>query len=313
MLAPDKFKGSLTAAEVARHLATGLARACPRVEVRSFPVADGGDGTPEAAMCAGFRRVPVTAMGPTGHRVETAFAERDGVAVVELADASWARRLPGGQARPLRASSFGAGQVVRAALDHGCHEIVLGLGGSASTDGGAGPIGALGLRLLDSRGVELPHGGEALRGLDRIETGSQHPRVGDTSFVLAGDVDNPLPGPSGAAEVNGPQKGATAENVAILEEGLARWAEVVEATLGVRFADHAGAGAAGGVGFAALPILQAEMRPGIEVLLDLLGFPAMLEYAALVVTGEGRARWTARACAARRRSVSRQLPAEPAW
>jgi len=218
--------------------------------------------------------------------VRTAFAER-GVAVVELADASGVRRLPGGQASPLYASSYGAGQVVRAALDYGCREIVLGLGGSASTDGGAGLASALGVRLLDGRGIELPPGGEALRRHDRIDVSSLHPRVRGTSFVVASDVDNPLLGPYGAAVVYAPQKGATVENVAMLEEGLARWAEVAEGKLGVRVADEPGAGAAGGVGFAALAILQAELRPGIELLLDLLGFEAMLEQAGLVVTGEG--------------------------
>jgi glycerate kinase len=287
LLAPDKFKGSLSAVEVARHLSAGLRRASPLVQVRSCPVADGGDGTLDAAISAGFRMVPVRASGPTGHPVQTAFAERDGVAVVELADACGIRRLPSGKRRPLHASSHGAGHVVRAALDYGCHEIVLGLGGSASTDGGAGLVSALGVRLLDGRGVELPPGGEALRRLDRIDLSSLHPRAREASFVVASDVDNPLLGPSGAAAVYAPQKGATVEDVAILEGGLARWAAVCERELGVQVADAAGAGAAGGVGFAALAVLHARLRPGIEFLLGLLGFEAALEHAGLVLTGEG--------------------------
>ncbi|PZG01871.1 glycerate kinase [Micromonospora deserti] len=288
LLAPDKFKGSLTAAQVVRHLAAGLRRARPRVEIRGFPIADGGDGTLDAAVSAGFRRVPVVATGPTGAPVLTAYAERDGVAVVELADACGQRRLPGGVARPLDASSWGVGEVIRAALDHGCREIVLGLGGSASTDGGAGLLGALGVRLLDERGAVLPPGGAALRRLRRIDLADLHPAVERARFVVAGDVDNPLLGPAGAAAVYGPQKGASGAHIAILEAGLIRWSETVAVELGEwGVVEEPGAGAAGGVGFAALAFLGAEFRPGIELLLDLLAFADQLEGAGLVVTGEG--------------------------
>lgn len=289
VLAPDKFKGSLTAAEVVRHLAAGLRRARPAVEVRGFPVADGGDGTLDAALSAGFTRVPVRATGPTGAPVTTAYARRAGVAVVELADACGQRRLPGGVADPLHASSRGAGEVVRAAIEHGCREIVLGLGGSASTDGGAGLVGALGVGLLDEHGVELPPGGAALRRLHRIDVSGLHPAVRRTRIVLASDVDNPLLGPTGAAAVYGPQKGATEADVAVLEAGLARWAEVVDSQLPTVAGrvGAPGAGAAGGVGFAALTFLDARFRPGIELLLDLLGFADLLAGAGLVITGEG--------------------------
>ncbi|MEO3747081.1 glycerate kinase [Plantactinospora sp. B5E13] len=289
LLAPDKFKGSLSAAEVVRYLTVGLRRACPAVEVRGFPVADGGEGTLDAALSAGFTRVPVRATGPTGEPVVTAYARRAGAAVVELADACGQRRLPGGRADPLHAGTHGAGEVVRAALDHGCTEVVLGLGGSASTDGGAGLAGALGVRLLDEHGAELPPGGAALRRLHRIDASGLHPAVRRTRFVLASDVDNPLLGPTGAAAVYGPQKGATEADVAVLEVGLARWAEVVDSHLPAvaRQAGAPGAGAAGGVGFAALAFLGATFRPGIELLLDLLGFTALLTGARLVVTGEG--------------------------
>jgi glycerate kinase len=307
LLAPDKFKGSLTAVEVVRHLAAGLRRACPPVEVRAFPVADGGEGTLDAALSAGFTRVPVRATGPTGAPVQTAFAYSSGVAVVELADACGQRRLPGGVADPLGASSYGAGEVIRAALGYGCREIVLGLGGSASTDGGTGLLRALGVRLLDDRGAELPPGGGALCRLDRIDVSGLHPAVRRTRFVLAGDVDNPLLGPAGAAAVYGPQKGATEADVVVLEAGLTRWAEVVAAACGtgavapapagsddrqaaaggLGLAGAPGAGAAGGVGFAALAFLGAVFRPGIALLLDLLGFPALLAGAGLVITGEG--------------------------
>ncbi|MEQ4299876.1 glycerate kinase [Plantactinospora sp. B6F1] len=297
LLAPDKFKGSLTAAEVVHHLSAGLRRAAPGIEVRGFPVADGGDGTLDAAVSAGFHRIPVSVAGPTGIPVRTAVGYADGVAVVELADACGLRRLPAGVPAPLHASSRGAGEAIRAALEYGCAEVVLGLGGSASTDGGAGLVGALGVRLLDERGAELPDGGAALRRLHRVDLTGLHPAVRRTRFVVAGDVDNPLLGPTGAAAVYGPQKGASADDVAVLEAGLTRWADLVEpairaagppcATPGPRVRDRAGAGAAGGVGFAALGFLGARFRPGIELLLDLLGFPEAVAGADLVVTGEG--------------------------
>jgi glycerate kinase len=287
LLAPDKFKGSLTAGEVAEHMAEGFRRARPGVDLRCFPVADGGDGTLAAALTAGFDPVPVTATGPTGQPVRTAFAVREGVAVIELADVCGLRRLPGGRKRPLRASSYGLGEVVSAALDFGCHEIVLGLGGSASTDGGAGMVNALGVRLLDSAGAELAPGGSTLRRLERIDLSQLHSRVAEVTFVVASDVDNPLLGPDGAAAVYAPQKGAGEEDVAVLEEGLSRWAQTVQSQLGVSVAEQGGAGAAGGVGFAALSVLGAQLRPGIEELLRLLGFEPMLDNAGLVVTGEG--------------------------
>jgi len=283
LLAPDKFKGSLTAREVAAHLAAGLHRAAPGVEVRQVPVADGGDGTLDAAYAAGFRRVPVQAAGPTGHPVETAYALRDDIAVVELADVSGLRRLPGGRLDPLRASSYGTGQVVRAALDAGARTVVLGLGGSACTDGGAGLVQALGARVLDATGADLAPGGAALSAVDRIDVSGLHPRVREAEIVVASDVDNPLLGPHGAAAVYGPQKGATPEQVALLDAALAQWARVVDPEA----ASRPGAGAAGGVGFAAMAVLSAALRPGIAYLLDLVGFHEQLPGARLVVTGEG--------------------------
>ncbi|MBE1491606.1 glycerate kinase [Plantactinospora soyae] len=298
LLAPDKFKGSLTAAEVVHHLTAGLRRAAPGIEVRGFPVADGGDGTLDAAVSAGFRRVPVSVPGPTGAPVRTAFGYADGVAVVELADACGLRRLPAGVPDPLHAGSYGAGEVIRAALEYGCAEVVLGLGGSASTDGGAGLVNALGVRLLDAYGAELPSGGAALRRLHRVDLTGLHPAVRRTRFVVAADVDNPLLGPTGAAAVYGPQKGATDDDIEVLEAGLTRWADLAEPAIraadllgpagpGRRVSEWPGAGAAGGVGFAALGFLGARFRPGIELLLDLLGFPKALTGADLVVTGEG--------------------------
>lgn len=287
LIAPDKFKGSLSASQVARHLSTGLAGAAPGVTVAEVPVADGGDGTLNAALSAGFRRVSVTAEGPTGERVDTAYAERDGVAVVELADVSGLSRLPGGQPAPLTASSFGTGQVLRAALDHGCRRVILGVGGSACTDGGAGIVQALGGRLVTAGGVDLPRGGAALADLDQVDLAGLHPALRSVELVVACDVDNPLLGEHGAAAVYGPQKGASAGDVLRLDAALTRWAQVLRAATGLDQARSPGAGAAGGVGFAALAVLGATLRSGIELVLELVAFPEQLASASLVVTGEG--------------------------
>ena len=287
VVAPDKFKGSLTAAQVAARVAAGLARAAPGVEVAQVPVADGGDGTLDAALSAGHRRVPVRAEGPTGEPVDTAYAERDGVAVVELADVSGLGRLPGGRPAPLTTSSYGTGQVMRAALDAGCRRIVLGIGGSACTDGGAGMVQALGGRLHDARGGEVGRGGVALAAVRSLDLSGLHPALPQTEVVIASDVDNPLLGPRGAAAVYGPQKGASPADVAELDAALARWAEAVHRATGVDATGTPGAGAAGGVGFAALAVLGARLHPGIDLILELVGFPAALPGTGLVVTGEG--------------------------
>jgi glycerate 2-kinase len=287
VVAPDKFKGSLTAAQVAARVAAGLIRAAPGVDVAKVPVADGGDGTVDAALSAGYRRVPVRAEGPTGEPVDTAYAERDGVAVMELADVSGLRRLPGGRLAALAASSYGTGQVIGAALDAGCRRIVLGIGGSACTDGGAGMVQALGGRVHDARGAEVGRGGAALGAVESLDLAGLHPALRQAEVVVASDVDNPLLGPRGAAAVYGPQKGASPADVAQLEAALARWAEAVHRDTGVDAVGTPGAGAAGGVGFAALAVLGATLQPGIDLILDLVDFPAVLPGARLVITGEG--------------------------
>jgi glycerate kinase len=287
LLAPDKFKGSLAASGVAAAVGRGLGSRRPDVEAVALPVADGGDGTLDAAVAAGFERVPVTVAGPTGEPVHTAYARRGSVAVAEMADACGLVRLPGGVLAPLTASSRGLGEVVLAALVAGCDEVVLGIGGSASTDGGAGLVEALGARLLDASGAASTPGGGSLTTLARLDLSGVHPAVGATRFVVASDVDNPLLGPSGAAAVYGPQKGAAPADVEHLEHGLTRWADVVADCVGVDLRSAPGAGAAGGVGFAALALLGAELRPGIDLMLDLVGFDDHLPGSSLVVTGEG--------------------------
>ena len=287
VVAPDKFKGSLPAVEVADAIAGGLRAELPTAELVTIPVADGGDGTVDAAVAAGFRRVPVTVDGPTGESVRTGYARRGETAVIELADACGLMRLPGGRREPLTASSFGAGQALAAALEAGARRIVLGVGGSASTDGGAGLLQALGARVLGTRGEPLARGGAALRDVAALDLGGLHPALRNCSVILATDVANPLTGPEGAAEVYGPQKGASPDQVSELASGLRRWAAVVAEVTGTDWSQAPGAGAAGGVGFAALAVLDAEPRPGIELVLDLVGFESALDGTDLVITGEG--------------------------
>ncbi|HEX2824387.1 MAG TPA: glycerate kinase [Streptosporangiaceae bacterium] len=286
VIAPDKFKGTLTAAQVAAHVAAGLDRVCPGVENVQVPVADGGDGTVDAAQAAGYRRVELGVRGPTGQATTAAFAFSEGTAIIESAQASGLSRLPGGVPAPLTASSRGVGELILAAARMRAKRIVLGLGGVACTDGGAGLVTALGVRLLDESGAELPPGGAALARLHRIDVSGLKDLSG-TDVIAATDVDNPLLGGRGAAAVYAPQKGASAEDVTTLEDGLTRWADVTERTLDRRMRDDPGAGAAGGLGFAALAFLGARTRPGIELLLDLLSFAGHLPGARLVITGEG--------------------------
>ncbi|WP_042395961.1 glycerate kinase [Streptacidiphilus carbonis] len=287
VIAPDKFKGSLTAARAAERIAAGILRAAPRTDVRLLPVADGGEGTVLAALAAGYRRVALTVSGPTGEPVEAAIAVNGGTAVVEAAQASGLTLLPGGVPAALTAGSYGTGQLIARALDLGCTRIVLGLGGVACTDGGAGLAQALGATLQDADGADLPPGGAALARLHHLDLGPVAGTLAGVEVVIASDVDNPLLGTRGAPAVYGPQKGASPADVAELDAALAHWADAVAKATGTDLREAPGAGAAGGLGFGAMALLGATMRPGIELLLDLLGFDRAVRGARLVVTGEG--------------------------
>jgi glycerate kinase len=296
VVAADKFKGSLTAAEVAVRVAAGLARGGFDGEVAALPVADGGDGTVAAALAAGFRPVELEVHGPAGATVTAAYALRGETAVIEAAQACGLTLLPAGSLAPLTATSRGVGELILDAWRAGARQIVLGVGGVATTDGGAGLLQALGARLTDESGRELPPGGGGLGRLAALDLAGLHELTGlhglpGAEFLLASDVDNPLLGPSGAAAVYGPQKGASPGEVRLLETGLRRWADIAEAAVRRPAApparEAAGAGAAGGLGFAALLFLGARMRPGIELLLELASFDARLDGARLVITGEG--------------------------
>ncbi|MFC8043370.1 glycerate kinase [Nocardia sp. NPDC057353] len=286
LIAPDKFKGSLTAAEVAEHVARGLAAA--GVRSREMPLADGGDGSVDAAVAAGFTPHPVTVAGAGGTPVSGRIAVGGGTAVVEIANTCGLATLPSGRPLPLDASSLGMGQAIAQALRHRPRRLVLALGGSASTDGGMGLLAALGYTFADVRGTRLRACGRNLGRVHSVDA-SRVARLDGVEIVVAGDVTNPLLGPDGAAAVYGPQKGATPAEVAVLEAGLAT---LVRAFARSGYPDAPalaaapGAGSAGGVGFAAL-LLGATVVSGAEFFLDLFEFDRQLADFDLVVTGEG--------------------------
>jgi len=287
LIAPDKFKGSLTAAEVADQLGKGLAEA--GANTRTLPLADGGDGSVAAALASGFHPLPVSVHGAAGQQHRGLVAFDDGTAIVEVANTCGLATLPGGERAPMAASSYGFGEAIRAALALSPQRVVLALGGSASTDGGVGMLAALGYRFLGRAGDLLAPVAE---NLDLIHCVDRHHSV-DLSGIevtVATDVTSPLLGPTGAATVFGPQKGATAAQVARLDAGL----ENLVAALGRSGIDHAGtfaracgSGAAGGIGFAAM-LLGATTTSGAEYFLDLLNFDRLVADADLVITGEGR-------------------------
>jgi glycerate 2-kinase len=290
VVAPDKFKGSLSADGVAAALARGLRRGLPGVRVVEHPVADGGEGTVEMVLRHGFRPIPCQVQGPTGEPVRARYALRGDVAVLEMAAAAGLAQLPGGvpdDTTSRTASTYGVGELIRDALDRGARRIVLGVGGSATTDGGAGMAVALGARLSGAEGPVVPSGGVSLLSADRIDLDGLDARLAEATVVVACDVDNPLTGPQGAAAVYGPQKGAAEATVGLLDGALTHWADLVAAATGEDLRALPGAGAAGGLGFGAAALLGAEVRSGIEYLLDLSGFAGAVAGAALVIVGEG--------------------------
>ena len=295
VVAPDKFKDALDARDVGDAIADGIRSVETDADLSVVPMADGGEGTLEAAIAAGFTSVPVTVTGPLGVPVDAAFARHGSTAVIELARATGLSLVPRAHRDALAATSRGTGELVAAALEHGATSIILAVGGSASSDGGAGMLAALGARLLDAQGGLLPDGGGALRRLERIDLDHLDPRLESVRFTLASDVDHVLLGPQGAASVFAPQKGASVADVAQLELGLTRFARLLETAVArrdaadeaQRFAERPGAGAAGGVGFAALSALRALQRPGVDVVCELTRLRAHLAGADLVITGEG--------------------------
>ncbi|MGE0028295.1 MAG: glycerate kinase [Thermoleophilia bacterium] len=290
VVAPAPFKGALPAAAAARAVAAGVRLVIPAIETRVVPVADGGEGTLDALVAAaGGRRRGVAAADPLGRPVEAGLGELPGgVAVVELAQASGYERLAPAERDPERTGTWGTGDLIRAALDLGARRIVVGVGGSATTDGGLGLVRALGIRALDADGAELEGRGADMARVAALDLSGRDPRLDDVAIQVACDVDNPFHGPRGAAHVFGPQKGASPEAVARLDAGLARLAGVVRAATGTDLQDVPGAGAAGGAAGALHALLGAELVPGARLVLDAVRFRERLEGAALCITGEGR-------------------------
>lgn len=290
VVAPAPYKGALPASAAARAIAAGVRLAVPGATTVVLPVADGGEGTMEALVAAtGGRRRGVTVSDPLGRPAEAGIGElAGGVAVVELAQASGYELLTDRERDPEVTSTRGTGEMIRAALDLGARRIIVGLGGSATTDGGLGLAAALGVRALDADGAVLAGRGADLARVARLDLSERDPRLDDTAIQVACDVDNPFHGPRGAARVFGPQKGATPDAVARLDAGLANLAGVIRRQTGIDLQDLPGAGAAGGAGGGLVALLGAELTPGAPLVLDALGFPRRLEGADLCLTGEGR-------------------------
>jgi glycerate kinase len=290
VVAPNAFKGSLTASQAAAAMALGVRDAFPEAEVVEVPVADGGDGTVEALVSA-LHGDYLTAdvEGPLGDRVRATFGLTDGgMGVVELASASGLTLIPSDRRDPRNASTSGFGQLLQAVRGAGAGKVIAGIGGSATNDGGAGMAQALGYRLLDPAGHDLPRGGAALARLDRIDATGFDRGWQAVSVEVACDVTNPLTGPQGASAVYGPQKGADLAAVRELDAALARFAVVIERDLGKKVADVPGAGAAGGAGAGLLAFLAARLVPGSPLIVTASGFDEKIKGADLVITGEGR-------------------------
>ena len=290
VIAPDSFKESLSAPEVAAAIARGWSRARPLDEILLRPMADGGEGTVDAVLAAtGGERRECAVRGPLGTSVQAHWGWlEEGAAVIEMAAASGLHWVAPQQRDATRTTSYGTGELIRAALDAGARKIILGLGGSATNDGGMGLLQALGVRFLDKRGEPLGDGGAALAGLHAIDLAGLDPRLAAVEVEVAADVNNPLCGEHGASAVFGPQKGASPEQVRQLDAALARYAEVAARTLGQDLSLFPGVGAAGGLGFAARAFLKARFRPGVELVAEVSGLAEALQGADLAITGEGR-------------------------
>lgn len=293
LVAPDSYKGSLTSVAVARALADGWSRGRPGDTIGLAPLADGGEGTLDAVSAAGgWLSLPAAARDPLMRPVDGRFLRQGTRAIVELAVASGLSRVDASERDGVAATTFGTGQILAAAIGLGCRDIVLGLGGSATTDGGAGLLVALGARLLDAAGAELPMGGGALGRLATIDLAGLSPVLEEVRLTIASDVSNPLLGAMGAAEIYGPQKGLRAADVERLDGHLAHYADLLEAATGDAVRDVPGAGAAGGTTASLLAIADRfasfTIRPGVEVVMELTDFDARLAVTDLAISGEGR-------------------------
>ena len=291
VVAPDSFKGSISAIEAASAMEDGIKRVFADSEVTKVPLADGGEGTVEALVTATAGKIIyVTVRDPLSRETKSFFGVLGNgkTAIIEMAAASGLLLLKPEERNPYITTTYGTGQLIKAALDYGCDEIIIGIGGSATNDGGAGMIQALGASMLDSDGRELFFGGKALKDLHTINLDNMDPRLGATKITVACDVDNPLCGERGASAIYGPQKGASPEMVKELDAALANFASKVKDQLGIDVSNVPGAGAAGGLGAGILAFLNARLKPGIELVLDAVDFENKIKNADLVLTGEGR-------------------------
>ncbi|GAA3402861.1 glycerate kinase [Paenibacillus hodogayensis] len=294
VVAPDSFKGSLSSVAAAEAIRMGVLRAAKGAEVTIVPMADGGEGTVDAVLAAvgGGERIALTVVGPLGDPVVAEYGMlRDGkTAVIEMAAASGLPLVKNEDRDPWKTTTYGTGQLIGDALERGAERILIGLGGSATNDGGMGMAQALGVRFIGEDGEEMTERGcgALLERIASIDAGGLNPRVAQAKVTILSDVTNPLCGPNGASAVYGPQKGATPEMVERLDGGLSRYAARIAELNGRRVADSPGAGAAGGLGAGLLAFCEAELKPGIEVVIDLADFDQAVKGADLVITGEGR-------------------------
>jgi glycerate kinase len=289
-VAPDSFKGSLSAVGVATTIEQGILSVWPEAEVKKVPIADGGEGTVDALVTAtGGRILYEKVMGPLGDMVEASWGilGDNETAVIEMATASGLTLVEKEKRDPRVATTYGTGQLIKAALDRGIRKLIIGIGGSATNDGGVGMAQALGVKFLDNEGNELPRGGAALVKLASIDITSIDPKLAETIIFVACDVNNPLCGPNGASAVYGPQKGATPEMVAELDAALKIYAGVTKLATGKDVAEIPGAGAAGGLGAGLLLFTNAQLKPGVQIVLEATGFENLVKKTDLVITGEG--------------------------
>ena len=289
VVAPDSFKGTLTATQAAEAIAAGVLEVFPDAEVTQLPMADGGEGTMNALASAWHARpTTVPAVDALGRPITGHYCSSADTALIELADSTGLTHVTDRPLQPLQASTFGTGMVLRAALAAGARRVLVTLGGSASSDGGAGILQALGVRIVDAADAEIPRGGAALALAAAVDLTDLSPAARSAAWQVAVDVTNPLLGPSGAAEVFGPQKGATPAEVAELDATLAHWARLLNLATGREDTDLPGGGAAGGTAFALASVFDADLVPGSRLVADAIGLAAATKSADLVITGEGR-------------------------
>lgn len=291
VIAPDSFKGSISSVEAAISIEKGIKKAFPNAQTILLPIGDGGEGTLETLVSATCgEKISVNVNGPLMQEIEAEYGILgDGkTCVIEMAKASGLSLIPQSELNPLKTTTYGTGELIKRALNDGFTSFILALGGSATNDGGAGMLQALGLKILDEGGKEITYGGAALSSAVSIDMSEFDDRISGCSFLIASDVQNPFIGPNGASVVFGPQKGATDEDVAVLDASLANWADVIERATGIHLHDMGGAGAAGGIGGAFQAFFPSEMKRGIDVVLEHTGFHKALNKTDLVITGEGQ-------------------------